>query len=211
LLDADVENGFLLIEMLSPGTRLTNVPDDEEATSIAAQVMKQLWRPVPEVHPFPTVADWARGMARLRAEFNGGSGPYPARLVDEAEMLFSELLGSMSEQVLLHGDLHHANILAASRQPWLSIDPKGVVGEPAYEVGAFLRNPMPGIAARSDVRQILRRRIDQFAEELGFDRARLREWGVAQAVLSAWWSYEDEGSGWDAAIAIGEVLSAIKF
>lgn len=43
--------------------------------------------------------------------------------------------------MLLDGDLHHFNILRAHRQPWLAIDPKGLVGDPAYEVGAFLYNP----------------------------------------------------------------------
>ena len=210
LLAEDVRHGVLLIEWLSPGTRLTDVPGDSRATSIAAQLMKQLWRPVPQAHPFPTVADWAQGMVRLRAAFNGGTGPYPPALVDEAETLFAVLLSSQSEQVLLHGDLHHGNILEADRQPWLAIDPKGVVGEAAYEVGAFLRNPMPDIAGQPGLGRILRRRIDQFAEELGFDKLRLRDWGLAQAVLSAWWSYEDEGRGWDGAIAIAEALAAIK-
>ncbi len=42
------------------------------------------------------------------------------------------------------GDLHHENILAAERAPWLAIDPKGVIGEPAYEMGALLRNRLMG-------------------------------------------------------------------
>ena len=210
LLDADVEKGALLLEHITPGTLLSTVQDDDEATSIAAQVMQQLWRPVPANHPFPTITDWAKGMARLRKEFNGGSGPFPASLVDRAERLFEELLSSMREPVLLHGDLHHFNILSASRQPWLAIDPKGVVGEAEYEVGALLRNPSPEIAIRPGLRQVLSRRIDQLAEELGFDRARLRDWSLAQAVLSAWWSYEDHGDGWDVSIAIAENLVPIE-
>jgi len=209
LLDADVERGILLLEHITPGTLLSTVQDDEEATSIAAQIMQQLWRPVGKDHPFPTIADWAKGISRLRKEFGGGSGPFPARLVDQAERLFEELLSSMREPVLLHGDLHHFNILAASRQHWLAIDPKGVVGEPEYDVGALLRNPSPEIATRPGLRQVLARRIDQLAEELGFDKTRLRDWSLAQAVLSAWWSYEDHGSGWDVSIAIAENLAAI--
>jgi streptomycin 6-kinase len=54
-------------------------------------------------------------------------------LLEEAETLFAELNASMAEPFLLHGDLHHENILAAEREPWLAIDPKGVVGEPARE------------------------------------------------------------------------------
>jgi streptomycin 6-kinase len=65
----------------------------------------------------------------------------PRELVATAVSLFNELLPSQSEPVLLHGDLHHWNILRATRVPWLALDPKGVVGEPAYEVG--------GLAAQS--------------------------------------------------------------
>ena len=63
----------------------------------------------------------------------------------KAESLFAGLLASMDAPVVLHGDLHHFNILSAQRQPWLAIDPKVVPGEPAYETGAFIRNPIPDI------------------------------------------------------------------
>ncbi len=209
LLEADSEQGALLLERLKPGTTLSTLTNDEQATSIAAQVMRQLWRPVPPEHSFPSVAKWAAGLRRLRDHFGGATGPFPARLVEEAETLFVELMSSMAEPMLLHGDLHHENILAAERQPWLALDPKGMVGEPAYEVGALLRNPSQLLAAPQPG-HILARRVDQLAEELGFDRARLRGWGLAQAVLSAWWSIEDHGHGWEWGIACAELLSALR-
>jgi streptomycin 6-kinase len=204
LIDADAERGILLLERLQPGGMLSEVADDEEATAIAAQVMSQLWRPVPADHPFPTTAKWANGLERLRGEFGGGTGPFPARLVEQAERLYTELLASAAEPVLLHGDLHHFNILTAERQPWLAIDPKGVVGEPAYETGALLRNPDE---QRMLDRRIQARRVDLLASELGLDRQRILGWGIAQAVLSAWWSYEDHGHGWEATMALAELLA----
>lgn len=206
LLDTDQVAGAMLLERLVPGGPLVNLAslNDEEATSIAAGVMKRLWRPVPPGHGFASVRDWAEGLGRLRAQFDGGTGPFPVSLVREAEVLFADLLVSMSEPALLHGDLHHWNILSAVREPWLALDPKGLIGEPAYEVGALLRNPLPQDATT------LKRRVDQLSEELGFDRARVRGWGMAQAVLSGWWSFEDEGHGWEPAIACATLLSAIK-
>lgn len=209
LLEADPERGSLLLERLQPGTPLASLSDDSAATSIAAQVMRQLWRPLPAGHPFPTVAKWAAGLQRLRERFDGGTGPLPALWVARAEGLFAELIDSMDEPVLLHGDLHHHNILAAQRQPWLALDPKGVAGEPAYEVGALLRNPMLGILDAPDVRAIMARRVDQLAEALGLDRKRLVGWGVAQAVLSAWWMLEDHGHGWETGIACAEHIAGI--
>ena len=209
LLNADAEKGILLLERLRQGVPLSSLEDDEQATTIAAQVMRQLWRPAPPDHPFPTVAKWGLGFRRLRAEFNGGTGPFPRALVVAAETLFTELLASSAEPVLLHGDLHHENILSAERQPWLALDPKGVVGEPAYETGALLRNPFPHLLAWPNVHRILARRVDQLTEELRFDRERLVAWGLAQAVLSAWWDYEDHGHGWEQGIACAELMAAL--
>ncbi|HUS16612.1 MAG TPA: aminoglycoside phosphotransferase family protein, partial [Chloroflexia bacterium] len=87
--------------------------------------------------------------------------------------------------------------------------PQGVAGEPAYEVGALLRNPWPGLLAMPDAARVTARRVDQLAEELGFDRARIRGWGLAQAVLSAVWSLEDEGHGWEYGIACAELLARV--
>ena len=209
LLKSDPERGLLLLERLVPSAPLSAIADDEKAMLIAVQVMKQLWRPPPDVHPFPTLEEWATGFQRLRLEFDGGCGPFPPQLVEAAETLFRDLLASSSTPKLLHGDLHHGNILSAERQPWLALDPKGVIGEPAYEIGALLRNPMPQLLDQIHPRETLSRRIDQFTEAFGFDRKRLIGWGLAQAVLSGWWSYEDHGHGWEAAIACAEHLAGI--
>jgi streptomycin 6-kinase len=56
---------------------------------------------------------------------------------------------------------------------------------------------------------VLARRIDQLSDELGFDRARLRGWGLAQAVLAAWWTLEDHGHGWEPWIACAEILASL--
>jgi len=209
LLECDPAEEIMLLERLMPGTFLRNVEDDEVSTSIAASIMRKIWRPVPEKHPFKTVQDWGKGFDRLRQYYGGGTGPFPKALLEEAETLYRELSASMVEPVLLHGDLHHENILAAEREPWLAIDPKGLVGEPAYEVGAWLRNPMPQLLDMPQPGRILARRIDQLAEELGFDRARLRDWGLAQAMLSAWWSMEDSGELSIFSITCAELLAAI--
>jgi streptomycin 6-kinase len=208
LLAADAEAGALLLERLLPGTTLVEEPDDDRATELAAGVMAELWQPVPAGHNFPTVADWARGLERLRATFGGGTGPFPQRLVALAERLFAELLAGEEAPVLLHGDLHHYNILRAQRAPWLAIDPKGVVGERGFEVYAWLQNPLPA-GHRGDLRPLLGRRLDIFAGRLGIQRKRLAACGLAGLVLSSWWSYEDHGRPGERALGLAAALAAL--
>jgi streptomycin 6-kinase len=205
LIAADERRGALLIERLTPETALHTLEPDDQTILAAALVMQQIWRPAPEQHPFPTIADWGKGLTRLRRTFDGGSGPFPAALVDAAEWLYAKLERSSAPPAVLHGDLHQGNMLAARRMPWLAIDPKGVVGEPAYETGALLRNPPPW-RTPCELACIMERRVHLLAEALGFERERIAGWGLAQAVLSAWWSYEDHGHGWEEALACAEAL-----
>ncbi|MBI3242695.1 MAG: phosphotransferase [Chloroflexi bacterium] len=209
LLDCDPDQGIMLLERLQPGTPLVTVEDDEEATRIFAQVARQLRIPAPAVHNFDTPQTWAEGLRRLRKRFDGDTGPLPAKIVETAESLFAELLGSQADPVLLHGDLHHWNILSATRLPWLALDPKGIVGEPCYEVGAWLRNPVGHLFNQPNPSRLFARRVAILAEELGFDRQRILGWGVAQAVLSAWWSIEDHGHGWEEAMVCAELLTEL--
>jgi streptomycin 6-kinase len=204
LFESDRELGALLLERLNPGRPVYELADDEAATSIAAQWMERVWEPAPEGHPFPTVSDWGKGFQRLRNEFEGATGLFPEELVIKAERVFQDLLGSMADSVLLHGDLHHWNILSAEREPWLAIDPKGVVGEPAYEVGAWLRNPFPNILGMDDLQVLIQRRVNQFSERLGFEEERMLKWSFAQAVLAGWWSYEEHAEDWRSWITLAE-------
>lgn len=192
LLAADPDRGALLLERADPGVPLTELhrTDDDEATRVAAAVGRRLHRPVPADAPFPTVGGWADAAFRaLRQRYAGGTGPLPADVVDRGEREHAELVASAAPAVLLHGDLHHDNVLGSDRG-WLAIDPHGVLGEPLYEVGALLRNPV-GLGARPDLPAILRRRVAILAEAYGADPERVRAWGRAHNVVSLLWSDED--------------------
>lgn len=207
LLEADTERGLLLLERLVPGRLLLEIEDDDEATRIAAGVMRRLRRAAPGDDLFPHVRDWFRGFERLRATFDGGTGPFPAELVEMVERTIVELFATQAdEDVLLHGDLHHWNVLSATREPWLAIDPHGPLGEPAYETGAWLRNPVGNPPKKS----VLERRIAILADELGFDRGRIRRWGVVHALLSSWWMYESEARPGEEALEIARALAEIE-
>ena len=182
---------------------LTTIHNNIEATSIAVAVMQELWKPIKNSHKIQTTAQWFN---RLNQPIVLPTG-FPATLIDKAKGIAIELHQSMGEPVLLHGDLHHFNILSANRQPWLAIDPKGVVGEREYEVGALLRNPAPDSSTRMDTRKLLARRVDMLAEILGFDRQKIRAWGFSQAVLAAVWCIDSKANDWGIFLKCAEALN----
>ncbi len=209
LLDADADKGMLLLERLHPGRMLSTMMDDEHATRIAADVMSQLWKSSSDFSRYKTTTpapaggagevvttdfiqlkDWFDGFKRLRQQFNGGTGPMPEKLVETAETLSQELLAENKDETLLHGDFHHFNVLESERG-WLAIDPKGVIGPRGYELGPFLINPNDRFLNGGNPRAQTEKRIAILSEMLGMERERIRNWGICHAVLSAWWSIED--------------------
>jgi len=181
--------GAVLLERLSPGNSLVEMVldgRDEEATEIVAEVIEKMF-PRPPVSSCVRVQDWAKGFERYAAS---GDHQIPKDLVESGHRVYTELCNSQSRPRLLHGDLHHYNILFDSDRGWLAIDPKGVVGEIEYEIGAALRNPYesPELFAQSST---VERRLKHFASRLNLDFRRALGWGFAQAVLSAIWGVED--------------------
>jgi streptomycin 6-kinase len=185
----EAETGAVLIERLDPGEQLVSLVrrgDDEEATKILGEVIRKLANhEAPE--ECPTVANWGRGFDRY---LQGGDQQIPHRLVREAREVFEHLASSQRATLLLHGDLQHYNVLFDRHHGWTAIDPKGVVGELEYEVGAILRNPIeePKIFTN---RASIERRLDILTTLLPLDRSRVTRWAFAQAVLSAVWDVED--------------------
>jgi streptomycin 6-kinase len=199
--------GAVLLERLDPGTDLVDVVRrgaDDEATSIIASTIAAM-SPTDAPPTAPTVHDWARGFARYRAS---GDTQIEPRLVSAAEATYVALCTSQRNPRLLHGDLQHYNVLLDRHRGWLAIDPKGVVGEVEYEIGAAMRNPgeLPELLTNP---RIVNARLDRFCDSLSLDRERALGWTFAQAVLSAIWSVEDTGtvSSDNVALRLASVLS----
>lgn len=218
VLEDDADNGVFLLERLVPGKEIVEI-DDEVSTRIAAGLMRRLWRPPPSGHWFPTLADWSKAFGELRERHDGSTGPLPSALIERGEALFTKLVATQADPILLHGDLHHFNIVSAQREPWLIIDPHGVIGEPAFEVGPWLRNTVGSpngphrhlyLLNQPNARSVLDRRLNDFSELLVIERDRLREWGIAFCALSACWSNEsNHRDGWEQALAVAEILETL--
>jgi streptomycin 6-kinase len=196
--------GAVLVERLRPGTSLAELAlsgRDEEATDILAGVMQRMstCSPTSQFEFWPTVHDWAKGFERYLIS---GGEKIPRRLVVAGQRVYLDLCASQGLLRLLHGDLQHYNVLFDSPRGWLAIDPKGVIGELEYEVGAALRNPYENPELFIS-RSTIERRLEQFTNKLNLNYERTLRWGFAQAVLSAIWSIED-------GFAVNEMTPALR-
>lgn len=177
--------GLLLLERATPGVSLKSYfPEkDDEAIHITVNVIKRLHNAlVSSSHAFPHIRDWLEAL--------DGDLKIPAKTLEKARQLRSQLLETSKSYVLLHGDLHHNNILQ-NGDGWVVIDPKGVMGEPAYEIAAFIRNPMPELLNHSDAANIIHNRITRFAKFLELPSERILKWCFVQVVLAWIWAIED--------------------
>ena len=222
--------GALLLERVEPGFQLAELAnvDDLTATRIGASAVRKLVSlgvtpetPSAGLTTFGSVErDWGHAFDGYHRLVRRDTGPLPADVLIDAERRFERLLtsGAGGDQIMLHGDLHHHNILKSSLDDdtWIVIDPKGIVGEPGCEFASFLRNPGTVFAPDDFHARTLHRRVEAIASITDLDLFRIRDWGVVGAVISAIWCIEDgvtdqEPTVWQLPIDCARWLAALRF
>lgn len=206
LLGHDPERGALLLEHADPGSPAAAlVPGaDADATAALVRVGRRLHRIPPAGCTLPELAEEAESFSAHLRRFPGDE-PVPRRLVERAGALFGELCASAPDHLVLHGDLHHDNVLRAGREPWLAIDPHGVVGDPGYDCGAMLYNPDPW-RREEDLLSLVPARIEQLADGFGIPVERVTAWGFVMGVLSEVWTAQGGGMPGSRALDVATML-----
>ena len=172
LLKADDELGAMLVERCEPGTVLRALPEPEQDRVIAGLLLR-LWRLPAAPHPFrllSAMTEYWSDQTLADVERWPDTG-----LVREGLRLLKELPRTAPMEVLLATDLHAGNVLRSEREPWLVIDPKPFVGDPAYDVTQHLFNCDARL--RSDPGGTIRR----IADLACVDGERVRLWTFARA------------------------------
>jgi streptomycin 6-kinase len=169
----------LLIERCRPGTPLSQARPEPEQDQVVAGLLRRLWAQPHAAYPFRPLAQmcaaWAGEFERDYAAAEPADRIDPG-LARAGIALFRELPETADRRVLLCTDLHGDNILAAQRAPWLVIDPKPYVGDPAYDVLQHMLNCEDRLAA--DPAGLAAR----MASLTGVDAARVRQWLFARSV-----------------------------
>jgi streptomycin 6-kinase len=182
LLDSEPEEHALLLERSEPGTPLSSV-GGEAALDVFVELLPRLWKPAGA--PFGTLAAEAAWWAdSLEETWDRFARPFERRLLDAALEALLQLPRTQGAQVLLHQDLHGDNVLAAQREPWLTIDPKPLVGEREFGLAPIVRSRELGHSKRDVLH-----RFDRLTAELGLDGERARGWTIAQTIA---WAFDGD-------------------
>ena len=189
LLRADPRRRAMLLAWL-PGPDLADTWD-VEACEVVGGLYGRLHIPaLPQLASVESyVEGWLRDLDAL-----GRDVPVPRRYVEQALSLGRSLLADAPAPVVVHGDLHYANVMADAAGEWVAIDPKPMAGDRHYEPAPMLWNRMDelsGPGAVGSVRDGLRRRFHALVDAGGLDEDRARDWVVVRMVINAGWTVED--------------------
>jgi streptomycin 6-kinase len=183
LLDADPDSGALLVERLDHTRSLHTLPLWDAAV-VAGALIRTLAVPAPAgLRTLQEVAAGIRDGLPRRQRALGN--PVPPAWV-RAACRFADELGDAGEQVLIHADLHYGNVLAASRRPWLAVDPRALCGAPEYSVPELIWNRADELRTDAQVRRLLHAVTE--AGRLDADAA--YGWVVARCVDYWLWGLE---------------------
>ncbi|MFD7785079.1 aminoglycoside phosphotransferase family protein [Streptomyces nojiriensis] len=182
--ERDDERFAMLLERVRTST-LEEVEDGDEVVTVAGRLSRRLAVPAPA--GLPRLREQADSWEdQLRKDERELAHTMPRYAVDAAVATVREL-GRTQPDVLIHGDLHARNILRADREPWRAVDPKGCVGDPAYDGGTLLKTRALSLVAAEDLGTAVHRTLDVFAEAAELDRERVRRWAQLHAVQAAFW------------------------
>jgi streptomycin 6-kinase len=187
------ETNVLLLERCRPGSTLAIAPETTQDEVIAG-LLRQLWVEPPPGHRFRPLQEMcARWADQFDAERAAGQIGLEPALAAEGIELFRSLSATADRAVVLCTDLHAGNVLAAQREPWLAIDPKPYVGDPAYDVIQHLLNCPARLHAEPD------QLVARIADLVDLDRDRVRRWLFARCV--------QESLGWPALADVARRLT----
>ncbi|MFC2037594.1 aminoglycoside phosphotransferase family protein [Chloroflexota bacterium] len=188
-LKVDYEMGAILLERLVPGRKLRSVSDRQTQLEVGTGLMLQLPCPLEDAGGFPHYTDWMeRAFQKTQQEYRPGAEV--ASLMDAASELVAATNPDTWPSFLLHGDLHHDNILESSGGVWKVIDPQGVIGAPFLESARFIQNHVMGADHTPMDKGQLDQAVAYVAERMGETKHRIATALFVDHLLSMCWGYE---------------------
>ncbi|MEB2514213.1 aminoglycoside phosphotransferase family protein [Pseudomonas sp. YuFO20] len=172
------DGAALLMERASGSVslgHLVSCGQDDEATRILCAVADRLH--APHAKPVPALVPLEQRFEALWSAAATRRG-----IFEQCAKTARELLDAPRDVRVLHGDIHHGNVLDFGPKGWLAIDPKGLYGERGFDYANIFCNPDSKSALAPDC---FSRRIDIVTQAADIDRLRLLQWVLAWTGLSA--------------------------
>ncbi len=200
----DDEHHAYLMEHLVPGKSLKYSvrENDDQATRIICHIIHHLNTYQHPIEGFTHLSELAIALPILKGKIDD-------HLLTKAQTLFADLTQDKSKDVLLHGDLHHDNVLSCGDE-WKVIDPHGYVGDPAFASSTMIYNPgseyFPNDKSLS---KVIERRLAIVSEILPYDPSRIKAWAFCMTMLSIAWTMEDSNQVPEFKLSVAKIIDAI--
>ena len=194
LIDCDKALNAMLLERLRPGKTLDSVENGRERIEIAARILRDLHAtPLPSNHALPHFMDWMRSaFADARSCRDAERARSCIEQIPRVESMMGILMERDEPQILLHGDLHHWNILSDAAPGWKAIDPKGVIGASCLDAGRFINNAMGFGDTAAEKREILLEAVTVFSDLLGENGERIFAGAFCDRIMGSSWGLKQK-------------------
>jgi streptomycin 6-kinase len=136
--DADIENGIILEECVQPGNPLRDESSLDKRLNVFCSLYNGLHITPAKAEIYPTYTEWVGRVTEYMSKRQDYKELY--LYMKKAKDICSSVSTLYSQKMLLHGDFHHDNILLGNDGEYIMIDPKGVIGDPVFDVPRFILN-----------------------------------------------------------------------
>lgn len=204
--EADIENGVILLERLQPGTTLRDESSLQQRLDVFCSLHSNLHiAPAAEAEQFPTYIGWVQRINAYMSQRH--DCPELTRHMQRARDICLSIASSYSQNLLLHGDLHHDNMLLGSKGKYVIIDPKGVIGDPVFDLPRFILNEF-----EKDITAALYDKIDgiivTLAHKLSISHSVIRKCLYVETAMGMCWCVEDGSTPEEYAALVQKVAFA---
>jgi streptomycin 6-kinase len=186
--EVDLEHGILLEEQVQPGTELIKETSLDQRLKVFCSIYKELHIEPSNPYKYPTYYDWVNKIATYMQTREDHR--QLCMHMKKAEEICKELISLYPRKMLLHGDLHHYNILQNDHNGYTLIDPKGVIGDPIFDLPRFLLNEM-----EDEINQVLFDKINHaitvIGDKLGIPTEIIKKTFYIEMAMAECWRVED--------------------
>lgn len=189
--EADIDNGVILLERLQPGTTLRDESSLQQRLDVFCSLHSNLHIPAVEAEKFPTYIGWVERITEYMGQRH--DCPELSKHMQRARDICLSIASIYSQNLLLHGDLHHDNMLLGNDGDYVIIDPKGVIGDPVFDIPRFILNEFD-----EDITSALYEKIDSIIwtleKKLSIPNEIIRKCLYVETAMGMCWCVEDEAT-----------------